>query len=53
MGSESHVHLMCGAGSLVARLPASAAVRVNERLAFVLEMRQAHFFDPATQSVIL
>jgi len=52
MGSETHVHLASGAHSFVARVPPSDPARANQKLAFVFEMRHAHFFDPATGKAI-
>ena len=52
IGSETHVHLVSGAHSFVARVPPSDPVRANQRVAFVFEMQHAHFFDPATGKTI-
>jgi multiple sugar transport system ATP-binding protein len=52
MGSETHVHFSGAAHSFVARMPASIDVRVNERLRLVFAMRNARFFDPATERAI-
>jgi multiple sugar transport system ATP-binding protein len=53
MGSETHVHLVSGGHTFVARVPPSCPVRANQRAAFVVEIRNAHFFDPATGKAIL
>ena len=53
MGSETHVHLVGAGHSFVARVPPSCPARANQRAAFVFEMRNAQFFDPATGKAIL
>ena len=45
MGSETHLHLVAGGNSFVARLPASHPARPGEQVSVRFEMSQARFFD--------
>ncbi|HTG44092.1 MAG TPA: sn-glycerol-3-phosphate ABC transporter ATP-binding protein UgpC [Verrucomicrobiae bacterium] len=49
LGPETIVHCRTAAHSLLARLPADVAVRVQDRITLALEMDAAHFFDPTTE----
>jgi multiple sugar transport system ATP-binding protein len=53
MGSETLVHLRSGAHSYVVRFPATGPVRLAQELTVVFEMSRAHFFDPATERVLV
>ena len=52
MGSETYVYLAAGNGSIVARVPAKNRIRVNQKVSVVMDMREAHFFDPGTERMI-
>ena len=53
MGSETYIYLAGGAHPFVARVPASDPVRVNQNISLVFDMRNAHFFDPASETAIV
>jgi multiple sugar transport system ATP-binding protein len=53
MGPETYVHLAIGSGSIVARWPIKDPIRLNQKLSVVIDMREAHFFDPLTEKMIL
>jgi multiple sugar transport system ATP-binding protein len=52
VGPETRVHLTSAGHAFVARLPATVAVRLDQRLRLAFDMGQAHFFDPATERAI-
>ena len=53
MGAETYVHLSIGGVSMVARVSAKDRLRVHQKVAVLMEMREAHFFDPGTDRAIL
>jgi multiple sugar transport system ATP-binding protein len=53
MGAETYVYLAIGHGSIVASVPASDRITVNQKLSVVIDTREAHFFDPGTERIIV
>ena len=52
-GSETHVYLAGGQRSIVARFPGTDRIRVHQTVSVVMDMRQALFFDPQTEKIIV
>jgi multiple sugar transport system ATP-binding protein len=53
LGSETYLHLAGHAHAFVARVPATEHFSVSQKLSLTFDARHAHFFDPATGTVIL
>jgi multiple sugar transport system ATP-binding protein len=53
MGAEIFVYLSTGRHNFIARLGPQANVDVNQELAVVLNMKKAHFFDPANGATLV
>jgi len=49
LGAETHLHLSSAAHSFVARVPSGDGIVVNAKVSLLVAMRNAHFFDPATE----
>ena len=52
LGSETYLHLAGHARSFVARVGATDRFSVNQGVSLTFDARHAHFFDPASGSVI-
>ncbi len=48
-GPETHIHANTGAHTFVIRAPAESRVPEGGKITLALDMRHAHFFDPATE----
>jgi multiple sugar transport system ATP-binding protein len=53
VGAETFIYLARGKQSLVARVAGAEHAKVKEKLAFMFEMNEARFFDPATGRAIV
>ena len=53
LGSETYLHLAGHAHSFVARVRATDHLNVSQQVSLTFDMRQAHFFDPASGTVIV
>ena len=53
MGAEAYLYLKAGPNSFIARVSGHIRPSVNQDLDLVLDMGQAHFFDPTTERSIL
>ncbi|HEY8241267.1 MAG TPA: sn-glycerol-3-phosphate ABC transporter ATP-binding protein UgpC [Kiritimatiellia bacterium] len=53
MGAEVFIYLNTGKHSFIARLGPQANVDVNQDVTVVLNMKKAHFFDPASGATIV
>src|SRR5262249_22631589 len=53
MGAETHLQLASAAHSFVARVAPSQPIAPNQSVSLLFQMSGAHFFDPATQTVII
>lgn len=53
MGAEAYLYLRCGQNTFIARVSGHIRPSVNQDLDLVLDMAQAHFFDPTTERSIL
>jgi multiple sugar transport system ATP-binding protein len=53
LGSETYVHLAGHAHSFVARVGATDRFSVNQMVSLTFDLRQVHFFDPASGKVIV
>ena len=53
MGSEVYLYVKAGQHPLIASVGAHDRPAVNQDMELVVDMTQAHFFDPATQAAIL
>jgi len=53
LGSETYLHLAGHAHSSVARVRATDHFNVSQQVSLTFDMRQAHFFDPASGTVIV
>ncbi len=53
MGPETNLYAAIGAHACVARLPADARVELQQKVSLVFDMRKAHFFDAATEKIII
>jgi multiple sugar transport system ATP-binding protein len=53
LGSETYLHLAGHAHSFVARVRATDHFNVGQQASLAFDMRQAHFFDPASGTVIV
>jgi multiple sugar transport system ATP-binding protein len=52
LGSETHLYLASRSHSFVARVRPTDPATVNQKVSLVLDTRQAHFFDPASEAAI-
>jgi len=52
MGPETFLYAANGSHSFAARLRADFRVAAQQKVSLVFDMRQAHFFDPATEMAI-
>jgi multiple sugar transport system ATP-binding protein len=52
MGPETFLYAAHGSRSFAARVPADFRVAVRETVSLVFDMQGAHYFDPATETVI-
>jgi len=52
LGSESFAYVDTGEGTVTARLPAEAALRVDETVRLVVREQQFHLFDPRTERAL-
>jgi multiple sugar transport system ATP-binding protein len=52
MGAETHLQATSGAHSFVARMQADYHAAARQKVLLVLDMRNAHFFDPDTEKAI-
>jgi multiple sugar transport system ATP-binding protein len=53
MGAETCLHFAGHAHSFTARVPATHSFAPNQQLSLAFDLRHAHFFDPASGTVIL
>ncbi|MBI3251731.1 MAG: sn-glycerol-3-phosphate ABC transporter ATP-binding protein UgpC [Candidatus Omnitrophica bacterium] len=53
MGAEAYLYLRAGAHSFIARVSGHIRPGVNQDLDLVIDMGQAHFFDPETEKAVL
>ena len=53
MGSEAHLYLAGHAHSFAARVRATDRVSVGQKVLLLFDMRQAHFFDPVSETAIV
>jgi multiple sugar transport system ATP-binding protein len=53
MGPETYLYANTGAHSLVARVSADCGVEGGRKVTLVFDMSKAHFFDPATEKVMV
>jgi len=53
MGAETHLHATCGGGLLIARVPGSGAFKAGGKVSLAFDTERAHFFDAATENVML
>jgi len=53
MGPETYLYATRGAHSFAVRLPAGWRTEARQKVSLVFDMRKAHFFDPATESVMV
>jgi multiple sugar transport system ATP-binding protein len=53
MGPETYLYAKAGAHSLVARVSADCRVEGGRKVPLVFDMSKAHFFDPATEKVMV
>ncbi len=53
LGSETFVHLTTGSNSFVIRLDRMERMAVGDKCSVVFDLTRAHFFDPATEKVIV
>ncbi|MCX6926433.1 MAG: ABC transporter ATP-binding protein [Verrucomicrobia bacterium] len=53
LGSETYLHFASHARSFVARVRPSDDFSVNQKVSLVFDVRQAHFFDPASGLAIV
>jgi multiple sugar transport system ATP-binding protein len=53
MGAETHLHVTGGNGPFIARVQGESFAKPGEKVSLVFDMSQAHFFDAATESVMV
>ena len=53
LGAETYLDLTSHAHSFVARVRPTDLVTVNQNISLVFDLRQAHFFDPASETTIV
>jgi len=53
MGPETYLYANTGAHSFVARLSADCGVEGGRKVTLVFDMSKAHFFDPATEKIMV
>ena len=52
LGAETCLHFNTGAHRFVARVPGGLAMSVNESVPLIFDLDHAHYFHPATETVI-
>jgi ABC-type sugar transport system ATPase subunit len=53
MGAETHLYLATESNTFVARLHTRERFTVGEEVGVAFELPKCHFFDPATERVIV
>jgi multiple sugar transport system ATP-binding protein len=53
LGAETHLHLVSGPHLFVARVQWTAPLKVGQRVAAVIEMQAAHWFDPVSGRALI
>jgi multiple sugar transport system ATP-binding protein len=53
MGAETHLHAAVGNSSFVTRVQGGYSIKPGEKISLMFDMRSAHFFDAATESVMV